>query len=600
MTSPATPQDKPEVSARHFAGIGLNLFYFMETGGNPSVGTLAHLGQIDIRIGAKGSDRGDAERLIAPVEAEIRSRLGDVIFSADEDTRESEIARRLGARGARVALVEVGTNGMAAERLASAIPDSFAGGLVAADVAGLSAFGHGPAPAGGALERGDPAPRPDPSHRGRSERMIAPSAGYSFTSRLQIRNPPGMLGRVASAMGEAGGDIGAVDIVETTREQTERDITVKPHLPHAPRGEDRDPEQGPDPHARRSVDGVHARGRPRVPGDPRRPAAGLLADDPAEHGRRGDRRHGGAGARRPRAGGGPAGDGRQGDALQGIRRRGRLPHLSRDERPRQDRRVGEAHRERLRKELEIPVFHDDQHGTAVVVLAALLNALRIVRKDVWQVRVVVTGVGAAGTATIKILQSCGVRDIIGVDEHGTLHRGRQQGMDFMKRWVAAATNPRRVVGRLGDALEGAEVFIGLSVPGILTVKDIKRMARDPIVFAMANPEPEIRPEEAEKHVRVMATGRSDYPNQINNVLCFPGFFRGLLDARARSVNDEMKLAAARALAACVSPNELSEEYIIPSVFNKNVAPAIAGGVAGAAHETAVARRRRRLNLSGIR
>ena len=173
-----------------------------------------------------------------------------MIFSADEDTRESEIARRLGARGARVALVEVGTNGMAAERLASAIPDSFAGGLVAADVAGLSAFGLGPAPAGGALERargladavarragvavdgrtearGHPAPRPDPSHRGRSERMIAPSAGYSFTIRLQIRNRPGMLGRVASAMGEAGGDIGAVDIVETTREQTERDITVK-------------------------------------------------------------------------------------------------------------------------------------------------------------------------------------------------------------------------------------------------------------------------------------------------------------------------------------------------------------------------------------
>ena len=256
--------------------------------------------------------------------------------------------------------------------------------------------------------------------------------------------------------------------------------------------------------------------------------------------------------------------------------------------------------ERLRKELDIPVFHDDQHGTAVVVLAALLNALRLVRKDVRQVRVAVTGVGAAGTAAIKILQSCGVRDIIGVDEHGTLHRGRQKGMDFMKRWVASATNPRQVVGRLGDALEGADVFIGLSVPGILTVKDIKRMAREPIVFAMANPEPEIRPEEALKHVRVIATGRSDYPNQINNVLCFPGFFRGLLDARARSVNDEMKLAAARALAACVSPRELGEEYIIPSVFNKNVAPAIAGAVASAAHETAVARRRRRLDLSGIR
>src|SRR5881409_1066528 len=156
--------------------------------------------------------------------------------------------------------------------------------------------------------------------------------------------------------------------------------------------------------------------------------------------------------------------------------------------------------ERLRKELDIPVFHDDQHGTAVVVLAALLNALRIVKRDLRRIRVVVTGVGAAGTATIKILQSSGVRDIIGVDEYGTIYRGREQGMDFMKRWVASATNPRRVEGKLGDALEGADVFIGLSVPGILTVKDIKRMARDPIVFAMANPEPEIRPEEAERHV----------------------------------------------------------------------------------------------------
>jgi len=170
----------------------------------------------------------------------------------------------------------------------------------------------------------------------------------------------------------------------------------------------------------------------------------------------------------------------------------------------------------------------------------------------------------------------------------------------MKRWVASATNPRQVKGTLGDALEGAAVFIGLSVPGILTVKDIKRMARDPIVFAMANPDPEIRPEEAERHVRVMATGRSDYPNQINNVLCFPGFFRGLLDSRARAVNDEMKVAAARALSACVSRSELSEEYIIPSVFNKNVAPAVAEGVVRAAYETATARRRRTPDRSAIR
>ena len=253
--------------------------------------------------------------------------------------------------------------------------------------------------------------------------------------------------------------------------------------------------------------------------------------------------------------------------------------------------------ERLRKELDIPVFHDDQHGTAVVVLAALLNALKIVRKDPRRIRVVVTGVGAAGTATIKILQSLGVRDIIGVDEHGTIHRERTRGMDFMKRWVATTTNPRQVKGSLSAALQRADVFIGLSVPGILTPRDLKRMARDPIVFAMANPDPEIRPEEAERHVRVMATGRSDYPNQINNVLCFPGFFRGLLNARARVVNDEMKLAAARALAACVSRSELSEEYIIPSVFNKSVAPAVAEGVARAAHETATARRRRRVDVA---
>ena len=183
--------------------------------------------------------------------------------------------------------------------------------------------------------------------------------------------------------------------------------------------------------------------------------------------------------------------------------------------------------ERLRKELDIPVFHDDQHGTAVVVLAALLNALKIVRKDPRKIRVVVTGVGAAGTATIKILQSLGVRDIIGVDEHGTIHRERTRGMDFMKRWVAAATNPRRVKGNLSAALERADVFIGLSVPRILSARDLKRMARFYRSSGDDRIATEIRPEEAQRHVRVMATGRSDYPNQINNVLCFPGFFRGI-------------------------------------------------------------------------
>jgi malate dehydrogenase (oxaloacetate-decarboxylating) len=249
--------------------------------------------------------------------------------------------------------------------------------------------------------------------------------------------------------------------------------------------------------------------------------------------------------------------------------------------------------ERLRKELDIPVFHDDQHGTAVVVAAALLNACKIVAKDLRRLKVVVCGVGAAGTAVIKILLDMGVRNIIGVDEHGTLYRGRAVGMDFMKRWVAGATNPQNVKGKLSDAVRGADVFIGLSVPRVLTVRDVKSMARDRIVFAMANPVPEIQPEEVERHVAVMATGRSDYPNQINNVLCFPGFFRGLLDSRARLVSDEMKIAAAQAIASCVARNELGPEYIIPSVFNKKVAPAVAREVAKAAQKTGVARRRPR-------
>jgi len=248
---------------------------------------------------------------------------------------------------------------------------------------------------------------------------------------------------------------------------------------------------------------------------------------------------------------------------------------------------------RLRKELDIPVFHDDQHGTAVVVVAALLNALKIVRKDPRRLKVTVCGVGAAGTAVIKMLMALGVRQIVGMDEHGTIHRGRTVGMDFMKTWVSEATNPQNVKGKMPEAIKGADVFIGLSVPGVLALRDVKRMARDRIVFAMANPVPEIQPEEAERHVRVMATGRSDYPNQINNVLCFPGFFRGLLDIRARLVNDEMKLAAAHAIASCVGKGELGPEYIIPSVFNKQVAPAVAREVARAAHKTGVARRRPR-------
>jgi malate dehydrogenase (oxaloacetate-decarboxylating) len=249
--------------------------------------------------------------------------------------------------------------------------------------------------------------------------------------------------------------------------------------------------------------------------------------------------------------------------------------------------------DRLRRALDIPVFHDDQHGTAVVVLAALLNALRVVKKRLADVRVVFAGAGASGIATARLLMAVGCRHIIGCDRAGTLYRGRTENMNPVKQWFAEHTNPRRLRGTVADALRGADVFVGLSGPGVVTAKDLRRMGRDPIVFAMANPVPEVMPEEVRGVVRVMATGRSDYPNQINNVLCFPGFFRGLLDVRAGTVNEAMKIAAARRIASIVRPGELAEEYIIPSVFDRRVVEAVADGVAEAAVRTGVARRRRR-------
>ena len=248
--------------------------------------------------------------------------------------------------------------------------------------------------------------------------------------------------------------------------------------------------------------------------------------------------------------------------------------------------------ERLQRDLDIPVFHDDQHGTAVVVLGALTNALKLVKKKLPDVKIVFTGAGASGIATAKLLMRAGARHIIACDRAGALYQGRTENMNSMKQWFAEHTNTRRLKGTAGDALVKADVFIGLSGPGVVTLKDVKRMAKDPIVFAMANPVPEIQPEEAGPHVRVMATGRSDYPNQINNSCCFPGFFRGMLDVRAQRVNDEMKLAAAHALATIVSKSELSEEYITPSMFDSRVVPAVATAVAEAAVKTGVARRKR--------
>lgn len=246
--------------------------------------------------------------------------------------------------------------------------------------------------------------------------------------------------------------------------------------------------------------------------------------------------------------------------------------------------------EKLRKHLQIPVFHDDQHGTAVVVLAALLNAVKITRKRLSTLTVVVNGIGAAGVASTKILMQAGVRNIIGCDTQGILYPGRKVNMNPVKRWYAQHTNPRRLRGGLSSAMEGADLFIGVSRPEVLTVECLKKMAKNPIVFALANPVPEIMPESASPYVRVMATGRSDYPNQINNVLVFPGIFRGALDIRAREINDEMKVAAARAIASIVRKDELSEDYIIPGVFDRRVAKRVAEEVARVALQTGVARR----------
>ena len=245
--------------------------------------------------------------------------------------------------------------------------------------------------------------------------------------------------------------------------------------------------------------------------------------------------------------------------------------------------------ERLKKELDIPVFHDDQHGTAVVVLAALINSLKITGKTFEELRVVVNGVGASGVACAKIIMAAGATNVVGCDSKGIVHEGRED-LNPAKRWFAEHTNPEGRTGDLAEAVRGADLFLGLSAPDVLTVDDLKTMNEDPIIFAMANPDPEIRPEVAMGHARIIATGRSDYPNQINNVLCFPGIFRGALDVRAHEIDEGMKLAAANAMADVIPEEDLSEDYIIPSVFDERVAPAVAEAVAEKAKETGMARR----------
>ena len=248
---------------------------------------------------------------------------------------------------------------------------------------------------------------------------------------------------------------------------------------------------------------------------------------------------------------------------------------------------------RLKASLDIPIFHDDQHGTAVVVMAALLNALKIVGKPIESLRVLMVGLGAAGVAVTKMMLESGVSHVVGCDRSGAISTERDDykagGMSDTKRWYAEVSNPEKLAGDPADVIEGMDLFIGLSGPGIIPAQALEKMNDDAIVFAMANPNPEVMPEEADPYVRIMATGRSDYPNQINNVLCFPGIFRGALDAGAPLITEDMKLAAAHGIANVVTEEDLSEDYIIPSVFNREVAPAVAEAVVEEAKRDGIAR-----------
>ncbi len=469
---------------------------------------------------------------------------------------------------------------------------------------------------------------------------VVPGGGYSVTIRAQYPNTPGMLGRVASAIGDAGGNISSIDLVEADRDSMVRDITV---------GADDSVHARGIIEAMKSVKGLIVRSASdrvfiqhlggkieihnKVPVATRRDLSVVYTPGVARVSR--------AIAMDPDAAwtlttkhntvaivtDGTAvlglGDIGPAAALPVMEGKAMLfkefanvdawPLCLDTKDPDEIVRIVKAIapgfgginledissprcfeiEERLRNELDIPVFHDDQHGTAVVVLAALINSLRIVGKSMEYIRVCICGVGAAGTAVGKILMAAGVRDIIGVDHWGVIYPGRAEGMDPIKQKFARDTNAEGGPGTVHDAIEGADVFIGVSAPNVITATDVQKMSKDAIVFALANPDPEIRVEEVGDYARIVATGRSDYPNQINNVLCFPGLFRGVLDVRATEINEEMKLAAANAIAGIVGKNELSEEYIIPSVFNRNVFRAVARDVAEAARRTGVARRAKR-------
>ncbi|PSQ73226.1 MAG: NAD-dependent malic enzyme [Bacteroidetes bacterium QH_9_64_21] len=465
----------------------------------------------------------------------------------------------------------------------------------------------------------------------------SPSASNSITVRVDIANRPGMLAKVTSVIGEKGGNIGAIDIVRAEKEELTRDITINTRS---------------DDHAQsilqevREIDGVeivnvsdrtfllHLGGKLEIesksplrtrdqlsmaytPGVAR--VCEAVQETPED-------------AHRLTIKNNTVGVVSDGTAVLGLGDIGAeaaipvmegkaqllkefadvngfpicLDTTDVDEIVDTVRRLAPVFgginlediaaprcfviEERLKEELDIPVFHDDQHGTAVVTVAALLNALKIVDKALSDITVVMVGIGAAGTAVTEMLLEMGVEDVIGVDREGPVTSERDPLSDAKERYVEL-TNPTVAGDTLSDAVEGADVFIGLSGPDVIGVDDLKRMARDPIVFAMANPRPEIMPEVAYPHVAVMATGRSDYPNQINNVLCFPGLFKGLLRCRTSDITSEMKIAAAEAIAGTIDDQSLTPDYVIPSVFDKEVVNRVAAAVSETAQEQDLARKR---------
>jgi malate dehydrogenase (oxaloacetate-decarboxylating) len=468
----------------------------------------------------------------------------------------------------------------------------------------------------------------------------APSAAYSLTLRLSLPSRPGMLGKVTTAIGEAGGDIGPIGLVEARHDRTVRDITINArderhseailerarqldeveivgiwdhtffrHLGGKIEVRCKAPIQTRDDLAMAHTPGV-ARVCMAIHDDPdkayqltiKRNSVAVISDGSAVLGM-GDI---GPAAAMPLL---------EGKALLFKEFAGvdAFPIALATQDVEEIVRVVKAISPgfggvvmeeiaaprcfeiftQLRHTLEIPIFHDDQHGTAIVVLAALLNALKLVEKPLAQARIVVAGAGAAGAATVRILVKEGARNILACDRAGILYRGRDERMNAMKAWVAENTNPEELRGTLQDAMRGADAFIGLAGPDLITPEDVRSMAHDAIVFALANPRPEIAPEAAAMHAHIVATSRSDYPNQVSNILASPGVFRGVFDCGARQVNNAMIRAAARAIAGVVSDAELQPDTIIPSLLDRKVVDAVAQDVARAAYRTGVARRVRR-------